>query len=329
MKRRDAISAIAGLIIATPLGVRAQQRTAKVPKIGVLWHAANAGAEEPYISALRDGFIDLGYVDGQNITFEHRFPSELPDRFKAMAAELVALPVDVLVGVGAAASPFVKQATSVIPIVFVIVPDPVGSKLVESLARPGGNATGMSTLSPELSGKRLELIKETIPELTRVAVLINPDAKISDLYIQEAQAAANKLGLSVEIFEARSLNQLPKVFEAIARAGVRAMMINQEGLFFVGRAQIAELAIQHRLVTCVWSPETLRAGALMSYGPNLVAICRRTAVFVQKILNGSKPDEIPVEQPTKFEFGINLKTAQALGMQVPPMLVARADEVIE
>ena len=329
MKRREFITLLGGAAAAWLLAARAQQRNAKFPKVGVLWHASNAEAEEPYFSALREGFIDFGYVDGRNIAFEHRFPNELPDRFKAMAAELVALPVDVLIGVGAAASPFVKQATDVIPIVFVIVPDPVGSKLVESLARPGGNATGMTTISPELSGKRLELIKETIPELTRVAVLINPDAKISDLYIQEAQAAANKLGLRIEIAKARSLDQLPQVIEAVARAGVRAMMINQEGLFFVGRAQIAKLALQYRLMTCVWSPETLRAGALMSYGPNIVAICRRTAVFVQKILNGVKPAEIPVEQPTKFELGINLKTAQALGIPVPPTLVALADEVIE
>jgi putative ABC transport system substrate-binding protein len=187
----------------------------------------------------------------------------------------------------------------------------------------------MSTISPELSGKRLELIKEAIPELTRVAVLTNPNAKISELYVREAHTAANTLGLSVEIFEARSLSELPGAFEAIAKAGMRALMINQEGLFFVGRAQIAELAIAHQLVTCVWSPEVLKAGALMSYGPNIVAICRRTAVFVQKILNGTKPAEIPVELPTKFELGINLKTAQALRIRIPPTLLARADEVIE
>jgi putative ABC transport system substrate-binding protein len=187
----------------------------------------------------------------------------------------------------------------------------------------------MSTIAPELTGKRLELIREAIPDLTGIALLINPDAQISRLYVQEAQAAAETLGLRVEVFEARSLDQLPRAFEAAARAGLRAMMINQEGLFFVGRAQIARLAIEHRLATCVWSPETLKAGALMSYGPNLAAICRRTAVFVQKIVNGVKPAEIPVEQPTKFQFGINLTTAKVLGMNISPMLIARADEVIE
>lgn len=328
MRRRDFISLIGGAT-TWPLTANAQQPIKKIPSVGVLWHAANAQGEEPYFTALREGFRDLGYDEGRNITLEHRFPNELPDRFKLMAAELVALRVDVLVGIGAAASPYVKQATNTIPIVFVIVPDPVGSKLVESLAKPGGNATGMTTIAPELTGKRLELIKETISGISQVALLINPDAQISMLYAQEAKAAATRIGLRIEIFEARSLKQLPDAFEAAAKAGLKAMMINQEGLFFVGRMQIAKLAIEHGLATCSWSPETLTAGTLMYYGPNLVTICRRTATFVQKILNGMKPSEIPVEQPTKFQLGINLKTAKALGVTVPPSLLARADEVIE
>jgi putative ABC transport system substrate-binding protein len=326
MNRRGTLILVAALA-AWPFAPSAQTR--RVSKVGVLWHAANAEEEEPYFSALRNGFRDVGYVEGTSITLEHRFPNELPERFRSMAAELVGAQPDVLVGIGANASPYVKQATSSIPVVFVIVPDPVGSKLVDTLARPGGNTTGLSTVAPELTGKRLELLREALQGLTEVALLINPDARISQVYVEEANAAAGTLGLHVKVFEARSLNELPAAFSATARSGLRAMMINQEGLFFVGRRQMAQLALEHRVATCVWSPETLKAGALLSYGPNLVAICRRTAILVQKILKGEKPGDIPVEQPTKFELGANLKTAKALGIALSPSLLARADEVIE
>jgi len=329
MRRRDFITILGATAVAWPHAGRAQGPVKSNPRIGVLWHAANAEGEEPYFTALREGFEDIGYVEGRNITFYHRFPNELPDRFRAMAAELVSSGVDVLIGLGAAVAPYLKEATTTIPIVFVIVPDPVGSKLVDSLAHPGGNATGLTTMAPELSGKRLQLIKETMPELTRIGLLVNPAAQIAQLYVQEARAAAATLGLGVQIFEARSLDQLPEVFDAMSRAGLRALMVNQEGLFFVGRERIAHLAIEHRLATCVWSRETLEAGALMSYGPDLVAICRRTAVLVQKILNGATPAELPVEQPTKFQFVINLRTAKALGLAIPQSLLVRADEVIE
>lgn len=328
MRRRDFISLLGGTVTVWPALAKAQS-TRNIPHIGILWHAANAEQEEPYFSAIIDGLRDVGYVDGSTVVLEHRFPNEQPDQFRKMAAELVALQPDVLVGIGANASPFIKQATNSIPIVFVIVPDPVGSKLVESLARPAGNATGLSTIAPELTGKRLELIKQTIPQLTVTALLVNPDAPISRLYIEEAQAAGESLGLRIDVVEARSLDLLPEAFQAAAGAGVKAMMINQEGLFFVGRGQIAKLALEHRLATCVWSSDTLKAGALLSYGPNLVAICRRTGVLAQKIIRGEKPAEIPVEQPTKFELGVNLKTAKALGLTISPSLLATADEVIE
>ena len=239
------------------------------------------------------------------------------------------MPVDILIGIGAAASPYVKNATQTIPIVFVYVPDPIGSKLVESLARPGGNATGITTVAPELSGRRLQLLKEIMPDVAGVAVLVNPHTQISRLYSDEAHAAAKQLGLDVRIFEAGTLDALPEVFRAIASAGVRAVMINQEGLFFVGRSQIARLALEHRLALCVWSREILEAGALMSYGPDLVAIARRAAVFVDRILKGRKPADLPVEQPLNFQFLINGKTAKSLGLTLPVSLLARADEVIE
>jgi putative tryptophan/tyrosine transport system substrate-binding protein len=328
MRRREFISLLGGTAAVWPVLARAQS-TRNIPHIGILWHAANAEQEEPYFSAIINGLRDVGYVDGGTVVLEHRFPNEQPDQFRKMAAQLVALQPDVLVGIGANASPFIKQATSSIPIVFVIVPDPVGSELVESLARPGGNATGLSTIAPELTGKRLELIKQTVPELMGVALLVNPDARISQLYTEEAQAAGKSLGLRVEVVQARSLDLLPEAFKAAASAGVKAMMINQEGLFFVGRGQIAQLALEHRLATCVWSSDVLKAGALLSYGPNLVGICRRTGVLVQKIIRGEKPAEIPVEQPTKFQLGVNLKAAKALDITISPSLLATADEVIE
>jgi putative tryptophan/tyrosine transport system substrate-binding protein len=328
MKRRAFITLAAGTMFARVTNVRAQPAH-KIPKIGVLWHAANAAGEEPYFTALREGFRDLGYIEGGNIAFEDRFPNESPDKFKAMATELAAIPVDVLIGIGAAASPYVKAASSSIPVVFAIVPDPVGSGLVKSLARPGENATGLSTIAPELSGKRLELIKEVDTDVKRVALLVNPQAQVSRLYIDNARAAAEKLGVEIDVFQASSLNDLPGAFEMVERTGLRAMVVDQEGLFFVGRSQIARLSLEHRLITCVWSAETLRAGALLSYGPNLVTICRRIPILVQKILSGTEPAEIPVEQPTRFELGINLKTAKALGLTIPATLLARADEVIE
>jgi putative ABC transport system substrate-binding protein len=328
LRRRDFITLLGGTVAVWPVLARAQSAR-NIPHIGILWHAANAQQEEPYFSAIIDGLRDVGYVDGSTVVLEHRFPNEQPDQFRKMAAELVALQPDVLVGIGANASPFLKQATNSIPIVFVIVPDPVGSKLVESLARPGGNATGLSTIAPELTGKRLELIKQTNPEVTGIALLVNPDARISRLYIEEAQAAGESLGLRIEVVEAGSLDLLPEAFKAAADKGVKGMMINQEGLFFVGREQIAQLALEHRLATCVWSSDTLKAGALLSYGPNLVAICRQTGVLLQKIIRGEKAADIPVEQPTKFELGVNLKTAKALGIAISPSLLATADEVIE
>jgi ABC-type uncharacterized transport system substrate-binding protein len=328
MRRREFITLIGGAA-AWPLVARAQQPTAKMPRVGVLWHAANAAAEGPYFRALMEGFRKLGYVEGRNITIENRFPNEVPAQFKSMAADLVSLQVDVLIGVGAIASQYVKNASATIPIVFIYAPDPVGSKLVDSLAHPGRNATGLTIMAPELTGKRLQFLKETIPGLTRVALLTNPNAQISNLYITEAQAAATNLGLDLQKFEARSLEELRPTFESMTRAGSQALSINSEGLFYVGRETIAKLAIEHRLPTCVWSRETLEAGALMSYGPDQIAICRRAAVYVDKILKGAKPAELPVEQPTKFQFLINLKTAKALGLTVPPTLLTSADEVIE
>ena len=328
MKRREFITLIGGAAAAWPLAASAQQAR-KTPRIGVLWHAGSAEEEGPYFTSLLQGFRDLGYVEGKTITFEHRFPNEIPDRFKSMAAELASLHVDVLVSVGNVASPYAKNATTTIPVVFVIVPDPVGTKLVENFARPGGNVTGLSTYASDVVGRRLQLLKELIPGFLRVAQLVNPNSPASRLHIELTQAAAAELGLTVQRFEARLLGELEPTVDAMARAGMQAITVNPEGLAFQGRAIIPKLALAGRLALCAYSRETFEFGALMSYGVDQRAICRRAAVYVDKILKGTKPGELPVEGPTTFEFLINRKTAKQLDLDVPPTLLARADEVIE
>jgi putative ABC transport system substrate-binding protein len=327
LKRREFIMLIGGAAAAWPFVVRAQEKG--IPRVGVLWHAANAEEEGPLLPALVEGLRALGYIDGKNIILEHRFPNEIPERFASMAAELVSLKVDVLVSSGNNAASYAKKATTTIPVVAMFISDPVGTKLVDNLARPGGNVTGLSFFTSELIGKRLELFKEIIPRLSRVAQLVNPLAPISRLYTDLTQTAAVQLGLAVERFEARSRDELEPAFEAMARTGMQAVVTNADGLAFAQRELIGQLALKTRLPAAVFMRETLVPGTLFSYGVDSLAICRRAAAYVDKILKGDKPGELPVEQPTKFELLINLKSAKALGLTVPPLLVARADEVIE
>jgi putative tryptophan/tyrosine transport system substrate-binding protein len=328
MQRRKFITLLGGAAAAWPLAARAQGK-AQIPKIGVLWHAGNAEEEGPLFTALVEGFRNLGYVEGRNIALEHRFPNEMPERFKSMAAELVTLNVNVLVSAAIVAALALREATKTIPLVFMFIPDPVGSKLVDSLARPGGNATGLSNFAPDLIGKRLHFLKETIPGLSRVALLVNPNSQISRLYIDVTQATATALGLVIQTYEARSLDDLEPAFDRMARAGMQAVTINPDGLVYQGKAIIAKLAIERHMALSAYSRETFDAGALMSYGPDNIVACHRAAVFVDKILKGAKANELPVEQPTRFQYFINLKVAKALGLTVPPTLLVAADEVIE
>lgn len=256
---------IAGALSAVTVPFPASALQAgKIPRIGVLWHAANAEEEHPYFGSLIEGFRSLGYSEGR-IALEHRFPDEKPELFARMAAELVASKPDVLIGVGGAA-PYLKRATANIPIVFMYVPDPVGSKLVESVRRPGGNATGLTNFSLTLSAKRLEFLKELTPTLARVALLVNPSAKISDLYIEQSNEAARKLGLTTRAFQVRAPAELEGAFDAMMKTGMQAVVVNAESLFYQIKEQIAKLAVARRLPTCVWVREVLEAGALMSYG---------------------------------------------------------------
>jgi ABC-type uncharacterized transport system substrate-binding protein len=328
MRRRDFITLLSSSAAAWPIAARAQQ-AARMPTVGVLWHAGNAGEEEPYFDALARGFRDLGYIEGRNIKLEHRFPNEIPDRFREMAAELVALKVDVIVTVGNTTVYYARNATTTIPIVFLFVADPLGSKLVANLARPGGYITGQAQLGADLTAKRFELLRDIVPNLSRVALLFNPAEPTGERYIKEGQAASTALGLTVLPFEVRSVSEMESVFERMAQSGVQAISLGPGGVIFQGRATLQKLALKHGMPTCGWSRETLVSGLLLSYGPDQVEMAHHAPVFVDKILRGAKPSDIPVEQPTRFQFLINQKTAKALGLNIPNTVIGRADEVIE
>ena len=326
MRRREFLVLVGGALALRPRIACAQSR--KVPTVAYLWHAANAAEEEPYFSAIREGFAKLGYIDGQNIKLVHRFPNEVPERFESMAAELVSMNVDVLMG-GAIAAAYLKRATDKIPIVFMFVPDPVGMGLVQNLARPGGNATGLSNFGRDIVGKRLQILKELVPGLSRVAFLINPNLPATRMFVDVMQSAATELGLQLRTFDARSIDEIEPAFDAIAKAGMQAVTTEQGGVYFQARATIRKLALARGLPLCAYSRETFEHGALASYGPDQIEMCYRSAVYVDKILKGAKPSDIPVEQPTKFEFLINLKTAKELGLQIPLHVQQLADEMIE
>jgi len=325
IRRREFIITLGGAA-AWQFAARAQQ--GGIPRIGFLWHAGSREEESMNFEAVIEGFAKLGYVEGRNIILEHRFPNEEPERFRTMAAELVALNVDVLM-VTATGAPYLRDATTKIPIVFVAVPDPVSMRLVQSLARPGGNMTGLSNFGEELAAKRLQLLKELVPGLSRVALLVNRDLLSKGFYIEGSRMAADKLGLAVQVFELTSVEDLEPTFDAMVQAGMQAVTLAQGGFAFSRRATVAKLALARRLALCAYSKTTFDAGALMAYGPNSLDAFRRMAVYVDKILKGAQPSELPVEQPTSFELFINLRVAKTLGLDVPVHLQQIADEVIE
>jgi putative ABC transport system substrate-binding protein len=329
MKRREFITLLGGAALPLwPIAVRSQQ--ARLRKIGVLWHAASAEEEAVYLGALREGLAELGYVEGRNIVLENRFPAEQWERFISLAAELAQLKPDLLVAVSRPAAMAAQRATATIPIVFSVVPDPVGDKLVQSLARPGNNITGLSNMALDLSAKRIELLKDMVPGLSRVALFVNAgDPQGARRYLEESQAAAAPLGIAIEPVEVRGLGQIPHAFSRIDQLKVNGLVGTADSLFTVERHNIIQMALERRLPIMMHSRETAQAGALMSYAPSYVLMLRRTAIYIDKILKGTKPADLPVEQPTKFELVINFKTAKALDLTVPPTLLARADEVIE
>ncbi len=308
-------------ILAAPLVAVAQQ-TGKVYRIGFLRRAAPnpAGFE-----AFRQGLRDLGYVEGQNSVIEQRYAAGVYERLADLAAELVGLKVDVIVVDGVLTAQAAQKVTTTIPIVFTLG-DPIQIGLVASLARPGGNVTGLTTSTEGFSGKRLELLKEAVPYVSRVAVLNNPANPAFQL--EETQEAARLLGLQLHLLEPRSPNELASAFTAMAREGVGALITLPDAMFFSERVQIAKLAAESRLPAMFPERDFVDAGGLMAYGPNIADNFRRAATYVDKILKGTKPGDLPIEQPMRFTLVINLKTAQALKLTIPPQLLFQADEVI-
>jgi putative tryptophan/tyrosine transport system substrate-binding protein len=325
MRRREFIG-IAGAAVAYPLATRAQQ-PAKLPTIGFLG-ANTASAQRSWTAGFVQRLQELGWVEGRNVVIEYRWAEGRIERSPEIIAEFINRKVDVIVVHGTANVIAAKQATSAIPIVFPIAGDPVANALVASLARPGGNVTGLSNQFPDLMGKRLELLREAIPGVSRLAVLDDPGNPSMAPEMRELRAAAKAIGLKVAMLEMRRLEDIAPAIGALSGAA-DALYVPTSPMFSTNRLHIANLSAGVQLPTMHSVRDFVAAGGLMSYGPKLVDLFRRAADIVDKILRGAKPADIPVEQPTKFELVINLKTAKVLGLEIPPLLLARADEVIE
>jgi len=327
--RRAFISTLAGGLLAAPLAAEAQQ-AGKTYRIGVLGNVPLADPRSAHLwGAFAEGLRDLGYVDGGNTTIEHRSSEGKYERLPALAAELVRLKVDIIVAPAAQNVLAARQASRTIPIVMASVGDPVGNGLVASLARPGGNVTGTSFLTSAMVGKQLELLTQITPHVARLAILLNPANPGHPLTLEEAKAAAHLLRIQLQALEARGPDDLERTFAAMAREHAGALFVPWDGTFLVLLTRITRLAAKTRLPTLYGQRGYVDAGGLASYGPSAIESFRRAATYVDKILKGAKPGDLPVEQPTKFELVINLKTAKALGLTIPPSVLQRADEVIQ
>ena len=327
MRRREFILALGGAAAAWPLKGHAQQ-SQKVPRIGVLL-PGTAASFALRTKAFIEGLRELGYIDGQTVAIEWKWGQDRVEGLSELAAELVGRNVDVLLTGGTAAAKALKSATGTIPIVMAIIGDPVAAGLVESLARPGGNATGFSIVAPDLSGKRLELLKEIVPDISPVAVMLNPKNPQSQFELKEMQAAAQALGLQLHAVPVSPQDSLEEAFAAMTRASARGLIVLTDPIFFSQRRKIVDLASRSRLPAMYFFQDFVAEGGLVSYAPSDTDLYRRSATYVHRILSGAKPSELPVEQPTKFDLAINLKAAKALGVEIPPLLLARADKVIE
>ena len=319
-RRRFLLTSVAGAL-AAPL---AEAQQAKVARLGVLLFGT---PDTDAFPAIRRGLSALGYVEGQNILFEHRYAEGRPERLPNLASDLVRANPDLIIAAGGDVAPFAKQATRTIPIVMITSADPVQGGLVASLARPGGNVTGLTFVSSDLAGKRLQFLKEAAPAVTRVAVLWNPDHP--DGEFPATQAAGQSLQVQVESLEVRRSDDFAGAFAVATRERMEAVIVVSSRLMTLNRARILSFAAQHRLqLVSGWGPWAAEGG-LLSYGPDLDAVIRSSATYVDRILKGAKAADLPVEQPTKFQLVINLKTAKALGLTIPPSLLARADQVID
>jgi putative tryptophan/tyrosine transport system substrate-binding protein len=321
MRRRRFITLLGGAAVTWPLTARAQRAT-KLVRIGIIDDA-------PIWDHFRQGLREAGYVEGKNLAIEYRSAEGQPDRLAAAARELVDIPVDVIAVYGTAATHAAQQATTTIPIVMIAIGDPIRAGLVASLARPGANTTGNTILGTEMTAKRLQLLKELIPKLSRVAFLWNSNNGSHQAYLDEWRALAPQLGLHLVFVDVQSSNQFESAFAAMIQERPDALSITADAFHMSHIKWIVDFAAKQRLPTMYVLRDNVAAGGLISYGPSLSDLYRRAAGYVHKILEGTKPADLPVEQPVQFELAINLKTAEALGVDMPPSLIARADEVIE
>jgi putative ABC transport system substrate-binding protein len=327
--RRRFIGTVAGGLLAAPLAAGAQQ-AGKVPRIGFL-SLTSPSDRPPLLDAFRQRLRELGWVEGQSIVIDYRYAEGRVDRLPDLAAELVRLKVDLIVAsAGTQVATAAKNATETTPVVMIAVRDPVGTGLIASLARPGGNVTGVSGYAGlESVAKQLELLKETVPKMRRVAILSNPSNAYHQLAIREVNVRARSLGVQLQLLEARGPNEFDGAFAAMAKERVEALLVLSDGIFSSHRTRLADLAARSRLPAVYGIRESVEAGGLMSYGPSFLDFYRLAATYVDRIVKGAKPADLPVEQPTKYELVINLKTAKALGLTISQSLLQRADQVIE
>jgi len=327
--RMAMLGLLAALVLLTAPCTGEAQPQGKIPHIGILWFGSPVGGPSPHLEAFRHELRERGYMEGQNITIESRHAAMRVGVLPDLVANLVLLKVDVIVAVGDAAISAAKHATSTIPIVMVASADPVGSEFVTNLARPGGNLTGLSALSPELSGKRLELLREAIPGASRIALLVNPTDPAKAFNVREVQTTAQALGVQLQTVEVRGPDEFESAFAAMAREHAEALLVLGDPLTLTHRIQIVDLVAKGRLPAMYDLREFVEAGGLMAYGPSLPDLFRRAAYYVDRILRGTKPGDLPVEQPVKFELIVNLKTTKTLGLSLAPSLLFQANEVIQ
>ena len=334
MDRRTFLAGTGAVLLAAPLAAEAQL-SGKVPRIGCLWPTSpsdtsrNPSDLATLFAAFREGLRELGYVEGQTIKIEPRWAEGNYDRLTGLAADLVRLKVDVIVTYGTPASQAAKRATDTIPIVMAAIIDPVASGLVASLARPGGNLTGQSMMSPDLAEKQLEILKTVVPKVSRVAVLHNPANPGNAPQVRHAQDAARALGVRLQLLGASSPSEIDSAFAAMTNEQAGAVIVLVDAVLQNHRTRITDLAARHRLPTVYGLSEYAEVGGLLAYGPSRLDMFRHAATYVDKILKGAKPGDLPVEQPNKFALVINVRTAKALGLTIPPSLLQRADEVIQ
>jgi putative ABC transport system substrate-binding protein len=326
MSGRIFVCLLAVSLLTTTLPAEAQQRK-NAPRIGFL-SVGTASAMAARVEAFRRGLREQGYIEGKDIVVEYRYAHDNLERLREYAAELVRLKVDIIVTGGAISTRPAKEAAGTIPIVMAYESDPVGSGLVTSLARPGGNITGLTSSAGELNGKRLELLKEAIPKLSRVAVIRNPGMSNAAQALKDAQIAAQSMKLSIQPLEVKGPDDLEGVFAAAKKARAEGMIVVGDPVTFTHRKRVANLALKNRIATIHGQIQFAEAGAMIVYGPNDADMFRRAATYVDKILKGSKPGDLPIERPVKFDFIINLKTAKQLGLTIPPNVLVRADKVI-